>query len=100
MRYLQYYAENNRTQNSARIYVQPTASGWLNGPACNRKRHEQLGTDWLEREVKERDRTCVYCGTQMIEHMLHVALGEMRRRGNTSLTTQVSSVMGILHDVA
>ena len=25
--------------------------------------------DWLEREVKERDRTCVYCGTQMIEQM-------------------------------
>ena len=25
--------------------------------------------DWLEREVKERDKTCVYCGTQMIEQM-------------------------------
>lgn len=25
--------------------------------------------DWLEREVKERDKTCVYCGTQMIEKM-------------------------------
>jgi hypothetical protein len=25
--------------------------------------------DWLEREVKERDNTCVYCGTQMIEQM-------------------------------
>jgi hypothetical protein len=25
--------------------------------------------DWLEREVKERDKTCVYCGIQMIEHM-------------------------------
>jgi hypothetical protein len=24
---------------------------------------------WLEREVKERDKTCVYCGTQMIEKM-------------------------------
>jgi hypothetical protein len=23
--------------------------------------------DWLEREVKERDKTCVYCGTQIIE---------------------------------
>jgi hypothetical protein len=23
--------------------------------------------DWLEREVKERDKTCVYCGIQMIE---------------------------------
>lgn len=25
--------------------------------------------DWLEREVKERDKTRVYCGTQMIEQM-------------------------------
>jgi hypothetical protein len=25
--------------------------------------------DWLEREVKERDKSCVYCGTQMIEKM-------------------------------
>jgi hypothetical protein len=25
--------------------------------------------DWLEREVRERDETCVYCGTQMIERM-------------------------------
>jgi hypothetical protein len=25
--------------------------------------------DWLERKVKERDKTCVYCGIQMIEHM-------------------------------
>jgi hypothetical protein len=25
--------------------------------------------DSLEREVKERDKTCVYCGTQMIEQM-------------------------------
>jgi hypothetical protein len=25
--------------------------------------------DWLEREVKERDKTCVYCGTQMIEQV-------------------------------
>jgi len=25
--------------------------------------------DWLEREVKERDRTCVYCGTQMVDQM-------------------------------
>ena len=24
---------------------------------------------WLERKVKERDRTCVYCGIQMIEQM-------------------------------
>jgi hypothetical protein len=23
--------------------------------------------EWLEREVKERDKTCVYCGIQMIE---------------------------------
>ena len=23
--------------------------------------------DWLEREVKERDRVCVYCGIQMVE---------------------------------
>ena len=26
--------------------------------------------EWLEREVKERDRTCIYCGIQMIERML------------------------------
>jgi 5-methylcytosine-specific restriction endonuclease McrA len=26
--------------------------------------------DWLEREVRNRDKTCVYCGTQMIEQML------------------------------
>ncbi|MFH0785083.1 MAG: HNH endonuclease, partial [Pseudomonadota bacterium] len=26
--------------------------------------------DWLEREVKERDKTCVYCGIQMIERIL------------------------------
>jgi hypothetical protein len=25
--------------------------------------------DWLEREVKERDKFCVYCGIQMIEQM-------------------------------
>jgi len=25
--------------------------------------------DWLEKEVKERDKTCIYCGTQMIEQM-------------------------------
>ena len=25
--------------------------------------------DWLEREVKERDKTCVYCGIQMIDQM-------------------------------
>lgn len=25
--------------------------------------------DWLEKEVKERDRACVYCGAQMIEQM-------------------------------
>jgi len=25
--------------------------------------------DWLEKEVKNRDKTCVYCGTQMIEQM-------------------------------
>jgi hypothetical protein len=25
--------------------------------------------EWLEREVKERDKTCVYCGIQMIEQM-------------------------------
>lgn len=25
--------------------------------------------DWLEREVKERDKTCAYCGIQMIEQM-------------------------------
>jgi len=25
--------------------------------------------DWLEMEVKERDKTCVYCGIKMIEKM-------------------------------
>jgi hypothetical protein len=25
--------------------------------------------DWLEKEVKNCDKTCVYCGTQMIEQM-------------------------------
>jgi hypothetical protein len=25
--------------------------------------------NWLEKEVQERDKTCVYCGTQMIEQM-------------------------------
>lgn len=25
--------------------------------------------DWLEKEVRERDKTCVYCGIQMIEKM-------------------------------
>jgi 5-methylcytosine-specific restriction endonuclease McrA len=25
--------------------------------------------DWLEEEVKERDKSCVYCGIQMIEQM-------------------------------
>ena len=25
--------------------------------------------DWLEEEVKERDKTCVYCGIKMIEKM-------------------------------
>ena len=25
--------------------------------------------DWLEEEVKRRDKTCVYCGVQMVERM-------------------------------
>jgi hypothetical protein len=25
--------------------------------------------DWLEKEVKDRDKTCVYCSTQMTEQM-------------------------------
>ena len=25
--------------------------------------------DWLEKEVRDRDKTCVYCGTQMIEQI-------------------------------
>lgn len=25
--------------------------------------------DWLEQEVKERDKACVYCGTQLIDQM-------------------------------
>jgi hypothetical protein len=25
--------------------------------------------DWLEKEVRERDKACVYCGIQMIEKM-------------------------------
>jgi hypothetical protein len=25
--------------------------------------------DWLEREIKERDRRCVYCGRELIEKM-------------------------------
>jgi hypothetical protein len=25
--------------------------------------------DWLEKEVRERDKTCVYCGIQLIEKM-------------------------------
>jgi len=25
--------------------------------------------DWLEKEVKERDKTCVYCGVQLIQQM-------------------------------
>ena len=25
--------------------------------------------DWLEKEVKERDKNCVYCGVRMVEHM-------------------------------
>ena len=25
--------------------------------------------DWLEKEVRERDKTCVYCGIKMIEKM-------------------------------
>ena len=25
--------------------------------------------DWLEKEVKERDKTCVYCGIQMIQQI-------------------------------
>ena len=25
--------------------------------------------EWLEREVRERDKICVYCGTRMIEQM-------------------------------
>jgi len=25
--------------------------------------------DWLEKEVKERDKICIYCGIQMIEQM-------------------------------
>jgi hypothetical protein len=27
--------------------------------------------DWLEEEVRERDKACVYCGTQMIERASH-----------------------------
>ena len=25
--------------------------------------------DWLEKKVKERDKACIYCGTQMIEQL-------------------------------
>jgi hypothetical protein len=25
--------------------------------------------NWLEREVKERDKTCIYCGVKMVEQM-------------------------------
>ena len=25
--------------------------------------------DWLEKEVKKRDKTCIYCGTQMVNQM-------------------------------
>lgn len=25
--------------------------------------------DWLEKEVRERDKTCIYCGVRMIEQM-------------------------------
>ncbi len=25
--------------------------------------------DWLEKEVRERDKNCVYCGIEMIDHM-------------------------------
>ena len=28
-----------------------------------------ISADWLEKEVKERDKACVYCGIQMIERM-------------------------------
>lgn len=27
--------------------------------------------DWLEEEVRERDKVCVYCGIQMIEQVSH-----------------------------
>jgi len=36
--------------------------------------------DWLEREVKARDRTCIYCGIQMIEK---VRQGEPRKTAAT-----------------
>jgi len=32
--------------------------------------------DWLEREVRERDKACVYCGIRMIDHM---SLGAPRK---------------------
>ena len=44
--------------------------------------------DWLEREVKERDKTCVYCGIQMIEHMPPRGPRKLWQRGSTSSTTK------------
>ena len=56
--------------------------------------------DLLEKEVKDRDKVCVYCGIQMIEQTPPLAPGKLSQRGNTSSTTQVSSLLRILPDVA
>jgi hypothetical protein len=40
-------------------------------PGVRRTIGEQMNNwgipDWLEKEVRERDKTCVYCGIQLIE---------------------------------
>ncbi len=40
--------------------------------------------DWFEKEVKERDKTCVYCGIQMDEQMCPHGPENMWLHGSTS----------------
>jgi hypothetical protein len=56
--------------------------------------------DWLEKEVIERDKKCVYCGILLIEKMPPRGPGKQWQHGNTSSTMPASSLVKILPDVA
>ena len=56
--------------------------------------------NWLEKEVQERDKTCVYCGIKMIEQM--PPRGHRRNVATWEhiINDAISSLVRILPDVA
>jgi len=47
--------------------------------------------DWLEKEVRARDKKCVYCGIEMFQKMPRGSPEKQRQPGSTSSTTRASS---------